>query len=53
MMEVKERHRKRGTADPRPVNWLEVRGYRLVVSLGDPVIDRLYAPAERLGGNGG
>lgn len=50
MMEVKERQLKRGTADTRPVDWLEVRGYRLVASLGDPVIDRLFAPIERLGG---
>lgn len=52
MMEVKERHLKRGTVDPRPVNWLEVRGYRVVADLGHPVIDRLYAPAERLGSGG-
>lgn len=49
MMEVKDRHLKRGTVDTRPVDWLEVRGYRVVASLGDPVIDRLFAPAERAG----
>lgn len=48
MMEVKDRHLKSGKADLAPVEWLEARGYRMIANLGDPVIDRLYAPAERL-----
>lgn len=52
MMEVKERHLQKGTVDPRPVDWLEVRGYRVVANLGNPVIDRLFAPSERIPAGG-
>ncbi len=48
MMEVKERHLASGRVDLRPHAFLIRRGYRIVGRYGDPVIDRLYAPEERV-----
>lgn len=47
MMELKERHLARGTADLSAHEALLARGYRIVADLGQPVLDRLYAPAGR------
>ena len=44
MMELKERHVQNGKADLGAHNPLLSLGYRVVADLGDPVIDRLYAP---------
>lgn len=47
MMELKERHLVKGTADLSAHNVLLARGYRIVADLGQPVLDRLYAPPGR------
>lgn len=47
MMELKERHLAKGTADLRAHQALLARGYRIVAALGQPVLDRLYAPVGR------
>lgn len=48
MMELKDRHIKSGRANTSAVDWLEEQGYTVIANLGDPVIDRLYAPRERI-----
>jgi FkbM family methyltransferase len=45
MMELKERHLKKGTADLRAHQFLVDKGYRIVLDLGSPVVDRLYVPS--------
>lgn len=47
MMELKARKLARGTADLGPQDFLLARGYRVVAEIGSPVLDRLYAPADR------
>jgi FkbM family methyltransferase len=47
MMELKQRHLDSGKADLTAHNHLLSLGYRIVADLGDPVLDRLYAPAGR------
>lgn len=49
MVEQKERHRERDEGLEGPVGWLRAQGYRDVARLGNPAIDLLLAPAERLG----
>ena len=50
MMELKERQLARGTADLAAHDALLARGYRIVADLGQPVLDRLYAPPGFTGG---
>lgn len=47
MMELKARKLARGTADLGPQEFLFARGYRVLAEIGDPVLDRLYAPEGR------
>lgn len=47
MMELKARQLDRGKADLSAHNRLLALGYRIVADLGEPVIDRLYAPPGR------
>jgi len=48
MMELKDRHVKSGRANTEAADWLEAQDYTVIANLGDPVIDRLYAPRERI-----
>ena len=48
MMELKARKIAKGTADLRAQQLLLDQGYERIADLGEPVIDRLYAPKERL-----
>ncbi|MCA0206598.1 MAG: FkbM family methyltransferase [Proteobacteria bacterium] len=47
MMEMKDRHLAEGGPRTAAHDWLLARGYRIVADLGDPVLDRLYAPPGR------
>lgn len=47
MMELKQRHLDAGKADLTAHEHLLSLGYRIVADLGDPVLDRLYAPTDR------
>lgn len=47
MMELKQRHLDAGKADLTAHNHLLSLGYRVVADLGEPVLDRLYAPPGR------
>ncbi len=44
MMELKDRKIAKGTADMAPHEFLVAQGYEVVLKLGEPAIDRLYAP---------
>ncbi len=44
MMELKDRKIAKGTADMAPHEFLLGQGYEVVLKLGEPAIDRLYAP---------
>lgn len=48
MMELKARKVAKGTADLRAERLLLDAGYEVIADLGEPVIDRLYAPGERV-----
>lgn len=47
MMEMKDRHLAAGGPQSAAHDWLTARGYRIVADLGQPVLDRLYAPPGR------
>jgi len=46
MMELKERQVQKGVADMSTHNHLLSLGYSVVATMGDPILDRLYAPGN-------